>query len=1286
MKDIVKKVIIVIVGITINVLGRLLAEKLDLPIWFDMTGTILATYYVGVWGGIVVAIFNNIFSKSYIYAITGVVAVFLVRFFLKKNAVNNVFKVIIASFGLGVVCTIVSTPINCIFYDGYSGNIWGDTLFDMLRWYGVAKVISSLAGEFIVEVVDKQVCMLVAYLIIVAVTHAKKTKAASKVTAALLLVVMLLPTSNVKAAVDNDDKFLAKVYDNTTGMVSSEANVISETDDGYIWIGSYAGLTRYNGTEFEFVREGGLVNVVSMLNDDKGRLWIGTNDAGIARYDNGKYTYFTTSDGLPSNSVRCFAADSQGNVYVGTSDEICRFDSNDNVEVINRNVTFAKSMLVYNGKLIVLDNKGDIYALTDKEKIKMSSTDNDVFYYCIANTSKGIMAGAETGEVSVLEVSDGEIYEKEHIEVSGNEVSAIFEDSKKRIWIATDTGLGYIDADDNYHKIVVNGFDSSIDCFHEDYQGNIWLASSRHGVMKLSESIFVNMFEKTGLTEETVNAVTFYNGDYFCATDKGLIVIDGVNQKQKEHKLTEVTKGSRVRMLYVDADNKLWVCSYGALICYSANEDMQTYNMDTHSLTSDRFRCVIQLKNKTIVAGTADGINYIENGAITAKLSTEQGLENTQILCLLEDKDGNVWAGSDGSGIYVISNKKLIKKYTVNNGLSSDVILRMIPYEDGCFVVTSNALCYIDADGNIKRLNNFPYFNNYDIIINEDKAYITCSAGMYVMEVEALLNDEENEYTFYGANEGLVSGFTANSWNYCDDDGSLLLCSNSGVILFEYNEKEQKTTVKYGIDMVDCDGVKLWMTPDNKYILPSTAKNISIHASVRNYAYENVRVRFYVKEYGKEPKTYLWNELESVQISNIEKRKYHICMQILDGTGENVIEEKLYVIEKQPHAWETPEYKTYLILVGVEIIIFTLLTIASAIHFIVRKNELEKVRVELANIVDEQTGALVLQDKKMRKLFIQTITALSEAVDAKDRYTSGHSKRVAEYARMIAARMGKSKEEQEEIYRAGLLHDVGKIRIPAEIINKPGKLTDEEYNIIKIHPVTGYHILRGISDDSIIAMGTKYHHERYDGKGYPNGLVGDKIPEVARILGVADAYDAMASNRSYREALPQAVVRSEIEKGKGTQFDPHIADIMLQMIDEDTEYTMKQPDSMHRRVLVVDDEPMNIKIISHIMKDDTMYEIVAASSGKEALSILNEQNVDLILLDVMMPDMDGLETLKHIRDKYQIPVVLMTADRNFEGSTEFAKLGCDDYITKPFLPLLIKEVIHNMTERTNIEE
>ena len=184
---------------------------------------------------------------------------------------------------------------------------------------------------------------------------------------------------------------------------------------------------------------------------------------------------------------------------------------------------------------------------------------------------------------------------------------------------------------------------------------------------------------------------------------------------------------------------------------------------------------------------------------------------------------------------------------------------------------------------------------------------------------------------------------------------------------------------------------------------------------------------------------------------------------------------------------------------------------------------------------------------------------------------------------------------------------------------------------------------------------------------------------------MADTYDAMTSNRSYRGALPQDVARSEIEKGKGAQFDPIIADIMLQMIDEDITYDMRQTDSMKRRILTIDDELMNRAIIARIMKDEPRYEIVSADGGQDALRILEEQKFDLILLDYLMPEMDGLETLRRIREKYDTPVVLMTSDRNLDISREFAKLGCDDYITKPFLPLLIKEVIHNMTERTAVE-
>ena len=153
----------------------------------------------------------------------------------------------------------------------------------------------------------------------------------------------------------------------------------------------------------------------------------------------------------------------------------------------------------------------------------------------------------------------------------------------------------------------------------------------------------------------------------------------------------------------------------------------------------------------------------------------------------------------------------------------------------------------------------------------------------------------------------------------------------------------------------------------------------------------------------------------------------------------------------------------------------------------------------------------------------------------------------------IARRYGYTKKRQDEIYMIGLLHDVGKIGVPDAVINKPGKLNDEEYELIKKHPVLGDRILSRIREMPKLAIGARWHHERFDGKGYPDGLVGRSILEEARIIAVADAYDAMSSRRSYRGILSQELVRQEIEEGKGTQFDPVFADIMLEMIDEDSD-------------------------------------------------------------------------------------------------------------------------------------
>ncbi len=198
------------------------------------------------------------------------------------------------------------------------------------------------------------------------------------------------------------------------------------------------------------------------------------------------------------------------------------------------------------------------------------------------------------------------------------------------------------------------------------------------------------------------------------------------------------------------------------------------------------------------------------------------------------------------------------------------------------------------------------------------------------------------------------------------------------------------------------------------------------------------------------------------------------------------------------------------------------------------------------------------EEKRMRHLFEQTATALVNAIDAKDRYTHGHSARVADYSRKIAELAGKNAQECEEIYYAALLHDVGKIGVLRSIINKPGKLTKEEYEMIKQHPAMGAMILEKISEYPYLSIGAHWHHERFDGGGYPDGLKGEDIPEIARIISVADAYDAMSSLRSYRDPIPQDKVREEIVKYAGTQFDPGFARMMIRLIDEDAEYDMKE--------------------------------------------------------------------------------------------------------------------------------
>ena len=219
-----------------------------------------------------------------------------------------------------------------------------------------------------------------------------------------------------------------------------------------------------------------------------------------------------------------------------------------------------------------------------------------------------------------------------------------------------------------------------------------------------------------------------------------------------------------------------------------------------------------------------------------------------------------------------------------------------------------------------------------------------------------------------------------------------------------------------------------------------------------------------------------------------------------------------------------------------------LLLIESGIKSIKQMQEIKRINDEL-----EETN------EKLEQAYLESVQTLRYKVEAKDTYTRGHSDRVSEFSVLIGKKLGLPEEQLKILRIGGLFLDIGKIGIPDSILQKEAKLTDDEYSEIKNHPSIGAHILGAASIFKDIIPIVKHHHERYDGRGYPSGLAGEDIPYLARITAVADTFDAMTSKRSYRDALDLQYVKDEFERCKGTQFDPQIAKVFINILNNDFE-------------------------------------------------------------------------------------------------------------------------------------
>ena len=1172
--------LLIVLSILMNYFGGLFAASWKLPLWLDSAGTVLAAYLGGPYCGALVGMTGNFvgyiaYGDPWAYAIVSIAIGLLVGYAARRKGFVSLFGILTTAVMTALAATVVATPLNYLFGNYSTGNVWGDAVVGLLKEQGLPNYLCLPVGQMYVELLDKLVILLILFVMLKlnqALAAARKKRrekgedaeelarkerveeekdAALHIGALLLAVSLALSGTAVQARADdtpqagsagNYNDYVQTIYSSTNGLPCGEANDITQTNDGILWIGTYAGLYRYNGREFRWMDSYESVrNVNCLYVDEEGRLWIGTNDNGLSIVINEQIVnVLDHSTGLPSNSVRSIIRSSDGYYYIGTTSSMQVLTLNYGLQRTNTlaEIYYADDLAADgSGRVAAVTNGGMLYLLSKGQILssRRLTDENEMFKSCTFDPEGYLLVATSGNRIYRFDVSRDWFEEKEIWECGDlKSIKDLTFTSSGVLFVSADNGIGYRMPDGRFERINTGNFNNSIDNMLVDYQGNIWFTSSRLGLLRLAPSDFRDIYSAAGMTRRVVNTIVQWNGTFYFGTDKGLDAADSTGKKQVYNELTKSLEGIRIRCMIVDSKNHLWICTYGnGLIEVEPDGTQYLYN-SSNGATGNKARVVRELSDGTILVAGDAGMSFISDHKITDTVGQETGKITSMILTVTEMPDGTILAGTDGNGIAVVENRKVARMLTRDDGLSSEVILRTVLDEKtgGVFAVTSNGLCYVNPDGSIRTLDNFPYYNNYDIWIQgTDDLFVMSSAGIFVTDRAELLSGKPDiRYELLDARRGLNSSLTANSWTwYSEGTGELYLACDTGVFTVNTGNLSGGTRIyRMSVPYARTDGVYHRVDRNVPIVLSRGTSKVELNPEVINYTIQEPYVGYMLEGFDSDWVIMPQNSLSSIVYTNLPSGDYTFHLAVFDNDQEDILSERTYTLTKEKELYDNPWFILYILTVP-------MLTVGWITWLLVKRRE-EKMARELAH-----ANRLVEMGK-------QTVVAIARTVDAKDERTGGHSKRVALYSRLMAKETGLPEKDQRDIEWAANMHDIGKIAIPDHILNKKGRLDDEEYAIMKSHTIKGAEILKDFTLLDHVIEGAEFHHERYDGRGYPKGLKGEEIPLYARIIGVADAFDAMTANRVYRKQMDFEYVLNELEKGRGTQFDPQFVDVLLKLI------------------------------------------------------------------------------------------------------------------------------------------
>ncbi|MDE6024894.1 MAG: HD domain-containing protein [Lachnospiraceae bacterium] len=945
-------------------------------------------------------------------------------------------------------------------------------------------------------------------------------------------------------ATEDETPLVKTIFNERNGLPTGEANDILQTSDGYIWIGSYGGLIRYDGTEFRNYSAEGILqssSVRSIFEDSMQRLWIGTNDAGIFIMEDG---VITKPEGQPEDfflCVRGFAEAPDGTIYAASTTGICEIkDGVMNIytcdEVAGKSF-YSLGVDCYE-RLWAVNNDGGCVVMQAGEVINViKATDffqnKEESIYSVAGCTDGsiYIGGSHNSIVRLQFIGTG--FSTSDIETTKYKPDILYIVNNLRevapgiIAASGSQNVAFLDTNGNVIREV-----EAVDVNNSfvDYMGNIWLASGSQGVVRYAEGCF-GAYAPDIFSDLSLNAVAVSDGRVYAGLNYGIIVADG-NSSSSNRALSKVFdqfEGIRIRDIIADKNGDIWIASYSDMpvVCFHPD----TYEMDIYSiedgLANNKARVLCELNDGSIAVGTQNGISIIANGKVRESYTD---LEQPSILCILELEDGTLLLGSDGNGIYEIKDGN-IKNYSFSDGLSEGVVLRILQDKENSFFVSAGSSLYYMEDGSFEKLTTLKKEAGsiFDMYITNGRLWLLQNSGILEVDKENLLSGGDGTPVTYGFNYGMTGSLNANT-RHCFSDGELYLATRNGISIFTFKVPENVLPMGI-INNVVVDNV----TYDHPTDLKVKGDTNRITINYAAFAYDNMsdfKVAYKLEGFDDEEHM-VTDSGNSISYTNLPGGEYEFKLRFfIPGSNESKVYSFHITKEKRliEHTW----FVVGMIIIGMALII----GIITLIY---------KVKLNVAR----------KRQQKYHDILVQSLLTFAGTIDAKDAYTNDHSTHVAEYSRELAKRMGLSNEEQEHIYYVALLHDIGKIGIPDYILNKPDKLTDEEYEVIKTHPQIGADILKNFTSLKGIADGAHYHHERYDGTGYCEGLKGEDIPLVARIIAVADAYDAMSSERCYRKPRANDYIENELRNAAGTQLDPNIVPYMLEIIAEKVENEKK---------------------------------------------------------------------------------------------------------------------------------